>query len=138
MRAWRSWSRPSSMTTSRRPGASATSPHRCDVAVYSYAGRLTGLIPRTSGRTRRTVDYQRLFRAMPFRSASPSLSGAATAGSVRARRQFRVAVAHAPQTLRAMVRADEIWLVVLAASVGIAAGIVVVAMSETAQLMHRL
>src|SRR4051812_24222319 len=72
---------------------------------------------------------------MAFRSVSPSLSGGATAG--RARRQFRVAVAHVPHTLRAMVRADEIWLVVLAASVGIAAGVVVVAMSETAQLMHR-
>ncbi|MBV8912862.1 MAG: chloride channel protein [Acetobacteraceae bacterium] len=75
---------------------------------------------------------------MPFRSASPSLSGAATAGRIRARRQFRVAVAHVPQTLRAMVRADEIWLVVLAAFVGIWAGIVVVAMAETAQLMHRV
>ncbi|MGI4954175.1 MAG: hypothetical protein ACRYGM_20420, partial [Janthinobacterium lividum] len=48
------------------------------------------------------------------------------------------AVAHAPQALRALVRADEIWLVVLAASVGLVAGLVVVAMAETAQLMHRL
>jgi chloride channel protein, CIC family len=75
---------------------------------------------------------------MPFRSASPSISGAATAGVIRARRPFGAAVSHVPQTLRALVRADEIWLVVLAAFVGVAAGIVVVAMAETAQLMHRL
>ncbi len=48
------------------------------------------------------------------------------------------AVTHAPQALRAMVRADEIWLVILAAAVGIGAGLVVVLMSETAQLMHRV
>src|SRR3982751_577219 len=75
---------------------------------------------------------------MRFRATSPSFTGGSTAGVIRARRQFGVAVAHVPQTLRAMVRADEIWLVVLAASVGIAAGAVVVAMAETAQLMHRI
>src|SRR3954454_4918714 len=75
---------------------------------------------------------------MSFRSASQSISGAATAGAIRARRPFGAAVSHVPQTLRALVRADEIWLVVLAASVGVAAGGVVVAMAETAQLMHRL
>jgi CIC family chloride channel protein len=74
---------------------------------------------------------------MPFRSASPSSSGAATAGAIRARRHFSTAVAHVPQTLRAMVRVDEIWLVVLASGVGIAAGVIVVAMAEAAQLMHR-
>ncbi len=68
--------------------------------------------------------------------ASPS----GTAGAVRLRRERRAvlnAVTHAPQALRALVRADEIWLVVLAAAVGLGAGLVVVAMSETAQLMHR-
>ncbi len=44
---------------------------------------------------------------------------------------------HAPQTLRAMVRADEIWLVVLAALVGVGAGLCVTAMSEITQLAHR-
>ena len=65
---------------------------------------------------------------------------AGTAGKARARRDRRAvfdAVAHAPQALRAMVRADEIWLVILAAAVGLGAGLVVVAMSETAQFMHR-
>ena len=37
----------------------------------------------------------------------------------RARRALGEAVLHAPQTLRALVRADEIWLVVLAAVVGV-------------------
>jgi CIC family chloride channel protein len=45
-------------------------------------------------------------------------------------------VLHAPQTLRALVRTDEIWLTVLAAVVGICAGVVVVAMNGTIQLMH--
>ncbi len=45
---------------------------------------------------------------------------------------------HAPQTLRALVRADELWLVVLAAFVGIAGGLAVFAMGELTQQMHRL
>ncbi len=45
---------------------------------------------------------------------------------------------HAPQTLRALVRADEIWLVVLAAFVGVAAGLSVTAMGDLTQHMHRL
>ena len=47
-------------------------------------------------------------------------------------------IGHAPQTLRALVRADEIWLVVLAAAVGLVSGLIVVAMGEFAQLMHRI
>ena len=47
-------------------------------------------------------------------------------------------VLHAPQTLRALVRADEIWLVVLAAFVGCGAGIAVWLMTETTQLIHQL
>jgi CIC family chloride channel protein len=43
---------------------------------------------------------------------------------------------HAPQVLRALVRADEIWLVVLAAFLGCATGIVVYLMTETTQLVH--
>ena len=39
----------------------------------------------------------------------------AVAGTPRARRKFENFVLHAPQALRAMVRSDEIWLVVLAA-----------------------
>jgi chloride channel protein, CIC family len=47
-------------------------------------------------------------------------------------------VVHAPQTLRALVRADEIWLVVLAAFVGIAAGLLVVGINDITLLAHRL
>jgi CIC family chloride channel protein len=47
-------------------------------------------------------------------------------------------VIHMPQTLRALVRADEIWLVVVAATIGLTAGLVVVAMNSTTNLAHHL
>jgi chloride channel protein, CIC family len=60
-----------------------------------------------------------------------------TLSSSRTRRQnISDWVLHAPQTLRALVRADEIWLTVLAAVVGVCAGIIVVAMNGTIQHMH--
>ncbi|MGH7104877.1 MAG: hypothetical protein ACREFJ_21070, partial [Acetobacteraceae bacterium] len=46
-------------------------------------------------------------------------------------------VVHAPQALRALVRADELWLVALAAVIGVLAGLAVVVMEFIAQLMHR-
>lgn len=54
----------------------------------------------------------------------------------RPRRPIGSAVLHAPQMLRALVRADEIWLVVLAAFVGCASGIMVWLMTATTQLVH--
>jgi CIC family chloride channel protein len=45
---------------------------------------------------------------------------------------------HAPQVLRALVRADEIWLVVLAAFLGCGTGIVVWLMTSTTQLVHEI
>jgi chloride channel protein, CIC family len=54
----------------------------------------------------------------------------------RPRRPLGSAVLHAPQVLRALVRADEIWLVVLAAFLGCATGIAVWGMTETTQLVH--
>nr|WP_084623665.1 chloride channel protein [Acidisphaera rubrifaciens] len=45
---------------------------------------------------------------------------------------------HAPQVLRALVRADELWLVLLAALVGATAGLLVSAMTQGTQLIHRL
>ena len=54
----------------------------------------------------------------------------------RVRRRVNEAVLHVPQTLRALVRADEIWLVVLAAGIGIVAGLIVVAMQLTTHWMH--
>ncbi|MBS4073833.1 chloride channel protein [Ameyamaea chiangmaiensis] len=47
-------------------------------------------------------------------------------------------VLHAPRHLRALVRADEIWLSVLAAFVGGASGLCVVAMNRSSLLLHRL
>ncbi len=73
--------------------------------------------------------------------SSTSLAGSNAAAGLRARRERRPiadAVAHVPQTLRALVRADEIWLVVLSAFVGLGAGLAVVAMETFAQAMHRV
>ncbi len=53
------------------------------------------------------------------------------------RRPLSEAVLHAPQTLRALVRADEIWLVVLAAFIGFAAGVADWLMNEVTQLIHQ-
>jgi CIC family chloride channel protein len=72
----------------------------------------------------------------PSLSSSPSIAASATPGT-RARRPFIEAVIHVPQALRALVRADEIWLVLLAAAIGIVSGLVVVAMSQLAQQMHQ-
>jgi len=47
-------------------------------------------------------------------------------------------VLHAPRYLRALVRADEIWLSVLAAGVGCLAGLFVVAMNRATLLIHRI
>ena len=56
----------------------------------------------------------------------------------RPRRPISDALFHAPQTLRALVRADEIWLVLLAAFVGCGAGVSVWAMTQTTQLVHEV
>ena len=63
---------------------------------------------------------------------------AAPGQPARTRRSFDTVLARVPQTVRALVRADEIWLVVLAAFVGLGAGLIVVGMAESAQLMHRV
>jgi CIC family chloride channel protein len=77
--------------------------------------------------------------------ASPGLTAAASkrpfgqprTGRIdRARRALNEVVVHAPQTLRALVRADEIWLVALAAVVGIASGLLVFAMNWATQTAH--
>ena len=47
-------------------------------------------------------------------------------------------VLHVPQRLRALVRADEIWLVVLAGLLGLLGGLCVAAMSGLSQTMHRV
>ncbi|ACI51262.1 Chloride channel core [Gluconacetobacter diazotrophicus PA1 5] len=47
-------------------------------------------------------------------------------------------VSQVPRVLRALVRADEIWLVVLAACVGTGAGLLVSAMTHATLLAHRV
>jgi CIC family chloride channel protein len=69
---------------------------------------------------------------------APHAGKAAAARYHRPRRPLGEAVLHAPQTLRALVRADEIWLVVLSAFVGCGAGVAVWVMTETTQLIHEL
>ena len=71
-------------------------------------------------------------------SASPGRSTAAGTRRQRRGRALGNVVAHAPQTLRALVRADELWLVALAAGVGVIAGLAVVTMALTAQRMHQV
>ena len=56
----------------------------------------------------------------------------------RRRRSPLAAVLHTPQVLRALVRADEIWLVVLAAFVGACTGVIVHLMTAAAQFLHLL
>src|SRR3984885_14576592 len=71
-------------------------------------------------------------------SANPHAGSTASSRYHRPRRAFGDVVLHAPQTLRALVRADEIWLVVLAAVVGIASGILVHLMTYATQTMHQV
>jgi CIC family chloride channel protein len=66
-----------------------------------------------------------------------SRDGHGHATARRPRRALGSAVAHAPQVLRALVRADEIWLLVVAAGIGVAAGISVWLINGAAQLMHQ-
>ena len=77
---------------------------------------------------------------VPGKAASTAGSEASRQACRRSRRPRRPigsAVMHAPQVLRALVRADEIWLVVLAAFLGCATGIVVWLMTATTQLDPR-
>ncbi|HEY0420564.1 MAG TPA: chloride channel protein, partial [Acetobacteraceae bacterium] len=60
------------------------------------------------------------------------------AGRLRARRHLGEWVLHAPHTLRALVRTDEIWLVVLSALVGVAAGLCVTFMTLVTLQIHRV
>jgi CIC family chloride channel protein len=70
--------------------------------------------------------------------AAPHAGRTASTRYHRPRRAFGDAVLHAPQTLRALVRADEMWLVALAAFVGCGGGIAVWLMTATTQLIHQL
>ncbi len=71
-------------------------------------------------------------------SAAPPAGEAASARPQRPRRPLGDMVLHAPQTLRALVRTDEIWLVALSAFVGCSAGILIWLMTAATQLVHQV
>ncbi len=74
----------------------------------------------------------------PFRFLPASVGRRTAAGRSSSRRKSVGAwLLHAPQTLRVLVRTDEIWLLALAAMVGVASGIGVVAINEASLFMHR-
>jgi chloride channel protein, CIC family len=72
----------------------------------------------------------------PAAASRPSVRKDAADWARTTRRRLSRVVLHAPQTLRALVRGDEIWLVVLAAAVGVGSGLFVYLMSAAAQLLH--
>lgn len=95
-----------------------------------------GLIGRQIAWSRRNVGRhlspRRLWRLLRRR---PADDGDAP---VRLRRGIGFWISHAPATMRALVRADEMWLSVLAAFVGAAAGFCVIGMSAITQWMHQV
>ena len=78
--------------------------------------------------------------AEPKRPAAAARTAERGAGSwIRdKRRRLSRQFLHAPQTLRALVRQDEIWLVALAAGVGVGAGLLVYIMGAVSQIMHTI
>jgi CIC family chloride channel protein len=71
-----------------------------------------------------------------FDSSETDRAGSASPRKRRSRRPFGDMVLHAPHTLRALVRTDELWLVVLAAFIGCGGGVMTWAMTATTQLIH--
>lgn len=68
--------------------------------------------------------------------SAPNAQIAVRSATQRHRRPLGNMVMHAPQILRALVRADEVWLVALSAVVGAFAGLMVWFMTEFTQLIH--
>ena len=73
----------------------------------------------------------------PFRFLPASAGRRATVARSARKKGVGAWILHAPQTLRALVRTDEIWLLALAAIVGLASGIGVVTINEASLFMHR-
>ena len=72
------------------------------------------------------------------RTTAPAARPNIRAAVPHRRRPLGEAVLHAPQTLRALVRADEIWLVVLSAFIGCGAGLMDWLMTAVTQLIHQV
>jgi chloride channel protein, CIC family len=85
---------------------------------------------------------------MPSASADPIMRHARVLPDVRTARKEQergrrhrstlAAVVHAPRVLRALVRANEVWLVILAAFIGAGTGVIVHWMTASAQFLHVL
>ena len=71
-------------------------------------------------------------------TAKPHAESSKRSASARPRRPLSSVVLHAPHVLRALVRADEIWLVSLAGVIGGVTGVVVWAMTMSTQLIHEV
>jgi CIC family chloride channel protein len=69
-------------------------------------------------------------------AAPPLASARRNGGKLGRARQLLDRVSQAPLAIRALVRGDEVWLVMLAALLGIAAGLAVVGMNEITQHMR--
>jgi chloride channel protein, CIC family len=76
--------------------------------------------------------------APPIARPAPDRPTSARPASTRHRRPISNMVVHAPHLLRALVRADEVWLVALAAVVGALAGVMVWFMTVVTQLIHQV
>jgi CIC family chloride channel protein len=74
--------------------------------------------------------------APPVGKAASEAHPAVRPAAQRHRRPIGNMVTHAPQILRALVRADEVWLVALSAVVGAFAGLMVWFMTAVTQLIH--
>ncbi len=68
----------------------------------------------------------------------PGRPAALRAGIASRGHQVRGWVLQAPLALRALVRADEVWLAVLASCIGVAVGLLVVGINATTLVMHRV
>src|SRR4051812_40853074 len=102
----------------------STTGGECPTAGRSPTTALTAMLSAFGDRA--------LMGARVLRHAGTSYK---TRERVRHRRSPLVAVLHAPQVLRALVRADEIWLVALAAFVGACTGVIVYFITAAAQFL---
>ncbi len=86
-----------------------------------------------------TLPGDTILTKAPGASSQGETAPTDRAGSGRRhRRPLSNVVLHAPQVLRALVRADEIWLVALAAFIGLFTGFAVWMMTEATQLVHQI
>ena len=101
-----------------------------DIPGAGLIGRQIAWSRRNVGRHLSPRRLLRLLRRRPVKDPAE--------GPPRLRRGVGFWISHAPATLRALVRTDEMWLSVLAALVGAMSGLCVVAMGTITHWMHRV